>query len=93
MKTRIHLIVSGRVQGVYFRMNTVEQARRLGVTGWVRNRYDGSVEAVAEGEEEAIAEFEAWCRHGPRHALVTGIESSRSPWIGEFQGFDVQSDA
>jgi acylphosphatase len=89
MKTRAHLIVGGRVQGVCFRMYTVERARELGVTGWVRNRDDGTVEAVAEGEEDQVAEFESWCRHGPPYAHVTCFQSDRSAATGEFDDFRI----
>ena len=63
--TRVHLVVRGRVQGVYYRYAAAEEANRLGLRGWVRNRQDGSVEAVAEGPEAEVQVFVNWCRRGP----------------------------
>jgi acylphosphatase len=65
--------VSGRVQGVFFRQSTVDEARRLGISGWVRNLADGRVEGVACGEAEALAMLKAWLAHGPRFAKVQGV--------------------
>ncbi len=69
-KKRVRVVVEGRVQGVFFRARTRETALGLGLCGWVRNRQDGSVEAVFEGEEEALAKVVAWCRRGPPGARV-----------------------
>ena len=66
-------MVRGRVQGVWFRAGTREQAQRLGLRGWVRNRDDGSVEAVAAGPAEALERFEAWLRQGPERAEVQAL--------------------
>jgi acylphosphatase len=66
--------VSGRVQGVWFRQSCADLAKQLGLSGWVRNRSDGRVEAVFEGETGAVEEMIAWCRTGPRRAVVTGVE-------------------
>jgi acylphosphatase len=71
---RRRVIVHGRVQGVCFRGATEAEAAALGVAGWVRNRGDGSVEAVFEGDPEAVAGLVAFCRRGPRHARVARIE-------------------
>jgi acylphosphatase len=68
---RVRAIVSGRVQGVSFRATTAEQATRLGVVGWVKNRGDGAVEIEAEGTPEQVAELLAWCEQGPPHARVS----------------------
>ena len=68
------MIVSGRVQGVWFRDACRSEARRLRVNGWVRNLEDGRVEAAFEGEPDAVNEMANWCQHGPPHAAVTGIE-------------------
>lgn len=89
MKTSLHLIVSGRVQGVCFRHYCREQATKLGVGGWVRNLNDGSVEIMAEGDEEAIRKFADWCRRGPSHALVTHCAETPGAVTGRFDSFDI----
>ena len=71
---RARVIVHGRVQGVWFRESTRREADMRRVDGWVRNRYDGTVEAVFEGEAHAVAQMVAWCRNGPDRADVTEIE-------------------
>jgi acylphosphatase len=86
---RIGLVIEGRVQGVWFRDSTRHEAKALGVSGWVKNRRDGAVEVVAEGPEEKVRELVAWCRHGPPHAVVTGVREREEPWQGEFDSFDI----
>ena len=90
MKISLHLIVSGRVQGVCFRHYCREQASLIGVAGWVRNLDDGRVEIAAEGEEESVRRFAAWCRRGPRHAMVTDVAESFGPATGGFTDFDIR---
>ena len=80
------LRISGRVQGVGFRESMCYQAERLGVTGWVRNRRDGSVEAVVDGEPHSVEAIIAWAHRGPRGALVTGVDVSEV--AGTFSGFE-----
>jgi acylphosphatase len=70
---RIRVVVTGRVQGVYFRASTREKAQRLGLVGWVRNRADGSVELEAQGPEEAVAALVSWCHTGPSAAHVANL--------------------
>ncbi len=89
MKIRVHVLVGGRVQGVYFRGWTQQRARKSGVSGWVRNLSDGKVEAVLEGEEEAVGEVVDFCRTGPPRALVTDIEIRQEPYVGEYKSFEV----
>ena len=81
--------VSGRVQGVFFREGTRRLASEHGVSGWVRNRPDGTVEAVFEGSPDAVAALVAWARAGPRHARVTGCEVHDEPVEG-LGGFTVR---
>jgi acylphosphatase len=72
--TRQRVLVSGHVQGVLFRDTCRTEAQRAGVAGWVRNLYDGRVEAVFEGQPEAVRELVAWMHRGPRHAVVEHVE-------------------
>lgn len=71
---RRRMIVGGRVQGVFFRVECRREARALGLAGWVRNRADGTVEAVFEGPEAQVEAMAAWMRHGPPHAEVDRVE-------------------
>lgn len=71
---RKRVLVSGRVQGVWFRQSCADLARQLGLSGWVRNQPDGRVEAAFEGEASAVEEMVAWCRTGPRRAVVAGVD-------------------
>jgi acylphosphatase len=84
---RIRALVSGRVQGVFFRAETREQARRLGVAGWVRNLSDGRVEVLAEGEALSVRNLMDWCRNGPPHARVVLVEEFPESFTGEFETF------
>jgi acylphosphatase len=86
---RVHLIIEGRVQGVWFRESTRREAVALGVFGWVRNRPDRTVEVLAEGPEEQIKELISWCGHGPSAARVDRVHENREGWKGEFESFDV----
>lgn len=86
---RVHLFISGRVQGVCFRAETCDEAQRLGVKGWVRNLSDGKVEAVAEGEDDAIEEFIKYCREGPPGAHVRNVEISEESFKNEFEDFGI----
>ena len=73
MKVRAHVYVSGMVQGVFYRSNTRDAAKRIGIMGWVRNLPDGNVEAVFEGEKEKVEAMIRWCRKGPSAARVDGV--------------------
>ncbi len=90
MQSRIHIIVFGGVQGVFFRANTEETANRLGVTGFVRNLPDGTVEVVAEGEKEKLEELLKWCSHGPSAASVSKIKHEWGESKSEFSGFAIR---
>jgi acylphosphatase len=87
---RIHIWVSGVVQGVGFRYFTVRQARETGVLGWVRNTPDGKVEIVAEGEEWQLEEFAKNVKIGPSLSSVTGVEVKEEKFQNEFKGFEVR---
>ena len=87
---RVHVYVSGRVQGVFYRSNTRRKALELGLTGWVRNLPDGRVEAIVEGEENRVDELIQWCRRGSPSAAVTGLEVERETPTGEFATFGVR---
>jgi acylphosphatase len=89
-QTRAHIFVSGRVQGVFFRQKTRQRAQNFGVKGWVRNLPDGRVEAVFEGEEDAVAMLVDWCRHGPSYAKVENIDVDFEPFVGEFGDFQTR---
>ena len=88
-QVRARAIISGRVQGVFFRMETKRAADRIGVFGSVRNLKDGSVEAVFEGDQDRINEILDWCRQGPPHADVTDVTATWSEYTGEFDGFNI----
>lgn len=82
--------IRGHVQGVCFRMCACDEARRLGLTGWVRNALDGSVEAAAEGPAERVAAFLAWCRRGPSRAQVSDVKVDHTPATGAFTDFRIR---
>jgi acylphosphatase len=86
---RIHLVVRGRVQGVFFRASTQREAKRLGLTGWVKNRPDGGVEIVAEGEEDQVKDLLVWAQHGPSTARVEKIDTRWRSYTGEFSEFRI----
>ncbi len=90
MKARAHVLVSGMVQGVFFRYHTRELAQRLGLRGWVRNMPDDRVEAVFEGEKEAVERMLEFCRRGPSGARVSDIETKWEQPGGEFSSFEVR---
>ncbi|MFO8116413.1 MAG: acylphosphatase [Halorubrum sp.] len=88
-RTRAHVYVSGRVQGVYYRATTRDTAREKGVDGWVRNLDDGRVEAVFEGPANAVREMVAWCETGSRAADVDDVDATHEEPAG-LDGFDVR---
>lgn len=90
MDRQAHVIVSGRVQGVGFRAATVRQAKRLGLTGWVRNLRDGSVEALFRGPAGKVEEALEWCRTGPAGARVDRIEVDWEEIGQELEGFEIR---
>jgi acylphosphatase len=88
--TESRIIVHGRVQGVGFRMHAQHQARLLGVHGLVRNRSDGSVEIVAQGEKEAVERLITWARRGPSSACVDDVKVQDREPTARFDGFDIR---
>ena len=86
---RLHAIVRGIVQGVSFRHYTTIKARELGLVGWVGNRLDGSVEVLAEGEEEKLQSLARWLQHGSPDAEVDSVEVSWSEPSGEYTSFTI----
>lgn len=86
---RVRVLVSGRVQGVFFRATCAARARELGVAGWVRNLPDRRVEAAFEGEDAAVDAMVAWCREGPPYARVEHVEVTPEEPLGE-TGFRIR---
>ncbi len=89
-QTRLHVIVSGIVQGVNFRHYAAQEAQRLGLAGWVANRWDGTVEVVAEGPRPALLALLDWLGHGPPSAHVDGVQSTWEDATGEWSSFRVR---
>jgi acylphosphatase len=88
--SRIKIKVFGYVQGVFFRSNTRKVARKLGLTGYVKNIPDGTVYIEAEGPQEKLLELLKFCKHGPEHATVENVEYKFTTPTNEFKGFDYQ---
>jgi len=88
--SRLHLLISGAVQGVFFRTTARKKAQELGLTGYVRNLEDGRVEIFAEGERSHLAALAQWCYHGTRAARVDNVEEEWSDASGEFDGFSIR---
>jgi len=89
IKIRAHIIVKGKVQGVYFRQNAQRFCNEHGVTGWVLNVDDGSVEAVLEGDKNSVEDAISWFKVGPPNAHIEKIELSYDKYSGEFQDFKI----
>lgn len=82
---QIHIKISGKVQGVFFRAHAQDRGRRLKLTGWVKNADDGGVEIMVQGEQEALEEFLVWCRKGPNRSRVDHVEIE---WMDPTEVFD-----
>jgi len=87
---RVHAIISGRVQGVGYRAATATEARRLGITGWVKNRSDGAVELEAEGPDDKVGALIGWCEYGPPAAQVTKVAVEELAATGTDRDFSVR---
>jgi acylphosphatase len=91
MKSRLHIRIFGDVQGVFFRAGTQDEVRRIGgISGWVRNAEDGSVEVIAEGEKEKLEALLEWCGKGPEGAVVEKTEHEWLEFKNEFREFKVK---
>ena len=90
MARQLHCIVKGFVQGVFFRSSTQREAKRMGVTGWVRNLPNGTVEIVAEGDDETLKDFLLWVQKGPGSARVDRVDTRWRSFTGEFSDFRIQ---
>ena len=86
---RAHVIISGRVQGVFFRMETLKAAQLYGIFGWVRNKADGTVEALFEGDKESVDSILKWCRKGSPPAKVEKTDVNWKNYTGEFDEFKI----
>lgn len=87
--SQVHLFISGRVQGVFFRTHTHKKAIQLKLTGWVRNSPDGRVEAYAEGEEDILEQFVEWCHQGPPAAQVENVEVKWGEGENQYKDFRI----
>lgn len=87
--TRVHLLIAGEVQGVFYRASARDAADELGLTGWVRNLPTGEVEALVEGPEAGVERFIQWCWKGPSAASVSDVQVTRSEFRGDLQRFGI----
>jgi acylphosphatase len=86
---RVQVLIEGRVQGVFFRASTRDEARALGLTGWVRNLPDGRVAALFEGDKRLVERMLAWCRQGPPYSYVDHVEEEWQPALGDMTDFRI----
>ena len=89
MDARARILITGLVQGVFFRREITDLARRLGISGWVKNLQDGRVEALAEGDRTQLDELIRFCYIGPRGSVVRKVEVEWTDYSGEFRGFRI----
>ena len=89
-RARLHLVIRGRVQGVGFRFSAYDEAKELGLAGWVRNLPNGDVDIVAEGSRENLQMLAAWAHQGPPSAHVTDVREEWSDFTGEFTEFRIR---
>ena len=87
---RVRAIIYGRVQGVFFRRYTQEQAISLQIKGWVKNNFNGTVEAIFDGQESRVSEMIEWCQHGPTYASVEKVEIAPDNSSEQFQDFSIR---
>ncbi len=91
IQSRVHVLITGRVQGVWFRSNTKQKADKLGITGWVRNTTDGNVEAVFEGFDKRIEEMIDWCKTGPPLAKVENVKIEKQDPKNNYDKFSIKN--
>jgi len=89
-KVRARVFITGRVQGVFFRMATRNEAERHGLSGWARNKPDGTVEAVFEGDKTAVDDLLEWCKTGPPHARVQRVDVQWEDPTDELDQFEIR---
>ena len=89
-KVRTRVVIAGRVQGVFYRATMREYARAVNVNGWVKNRSDGKVEALLEGEKRDVEMLIRWCHQGPPGARVSAVEEKIEQYTGEYLGFEIK---
>ena len=89
MSIRVHLRITGQVQGVFFRRSAKIEAEKLGIVGWVRNESDGSVEIMAQGEKKNVDKFIKWCKKGPPFAKVKKVEVEPHKDLHDFADFSI----
>ena len=87
---RVNIVISGDVQGVFFRAHTEEKARELGLVGWVANESDGTVQVIAEGPENKVRDLVDWCHGGPSTAKVDKVKADYTTYTGEFEDFSIR---
>ncbi len=87
---RLHIVIEGIVQGVFFRAGTIEESRKLGLTGWVKNSPDGRVESVFEGHIYKIEQIVEWCKKGPPGAVVRNVETNWEQVTGDYDTFTIK---
>ena len=87
---RAHVFISGRVQGVFFRYSANIQAKKWGITGWIKNLPDGRVEAISEGLDNDVEKILNWCYQGPEGAVVNNVKIDWQEYLGEFNTFNIQ---
>ena len=88
-KARVHVLIEGRVQGVFFRASTRDEARARGLAGWARNLPDGRVEALFEGDKQVVEDMLKWCHQGPPHAYVDQVEVEWQAYQGDLTDFQI----
>ena len=90
MKTNVHVLISGHVQGVWFRASTKQKAEQLGLKGWVRNTHNGCVEAVFQGDKNQVDEMIDWCHQGPPLAVVQKVDLLKKQSLDNFDDFQIR---